>query len=228
MLGDGRLPIFIAVVVCAALTICMLVETTTWWLRTNATPGSVGLFISRTNIYLYSGRFFFLVFSSSISFLVDTGASTAGIVVTFALCFLVTAAVHAIMALYPEATMKISRNASKLLKMPLPVLDDIKRAPDDRNVMMITASSSTIFSLGLAVPYILASTYPEYRLTLASLGQAVNAVGTLLLLFFVDQILFRAIDDGTIRFKVIRYTIGRAIGFGLAGIILFCLWSAIG
>lgn len=131
------------------------------------------------------------------------------------------------MIAYPKVTTVISREASRLLKMPLPELGDIKKTPDDGKVLMITAASSSIFSLGLAVPYILASTYPDYRLTLASLGQVVNAVGTLLLLLFVDQILFQSIDDGTIRFKVIRYTIGRSLGFGLAGLILLYLWALI-
>ena len=131
------------------------------------------------------------------------------------------------MTIYPDATMAMSQKASTVLKMPVPVRQEIKKIPDDSKVMIITAASSSIFSLGLAVPYILASTYPDYRLTLASLGQAVNAVGTLLLLFFVDQILFKSIDDGTIRYKVVRYTVGRSLGFGTAGFVLFCFWLSI-
>ena len=72
-------------VIGVALVTSLAVETSTWWLRSRAGIGSVGIFVSRTNIYLYGGRIFALIFTAGISYLIDTGTVTEKILF---LCFI--------------------------------------------------------------------------------------------------------------------------------------------
>jgi hypothetical protein len=222
----------LGLLVVIALMSSLLVETTTWWLRAEATKGSVGLFVSRTNIYLYGGRLFSLIFAAGISFLIEISVSTQILIILFTLSFVFNSLVHVFVLNGGSLTYYILKVFSRFLRLPPPEIR--VHHPQTKyfsRITVVTAASSFAFSMGLTLPYILASLVPDYRLSISSLAQIINSFGTLLLLFYVDQVLFSAVDDGTIRTKVIEYSRGRALGFSVASIVLamtYALWPARG
>ena len=59
--------------VCFSLT--LIIETSSWCLRARAEVTNQGLYNSRVNIYLYTARFFYLVFMVLMAWAVDRGAT---------------------------------------------------------------------------------------------------------------------------------------------------------
>lgn len=205
----------IATLALASLGISLLIETSSWWLRSSSTQGSVGLYVSRTNIYLYGGRFFALLFSTFIAFLVDRGAGTESLLIIFMIGFAITGAAHVLLLNNTHVTLRIIARIARLMRLSPPEMQPMSHRShqDHERVRLPTALSSMFFGFGLSMPYVLASALPEYRLTIGNLGQIINSFGTLLLLFWVDQRLFAALDRNNLREAVVHYAAGRAIGF---------------
>lgn len=205
----------IAALALASLSISLLIETSSWWLRSFSTKGNMGLYVSRTNIYLYGGRFFALLFSTLIAFLVDRGAGTGSLLTIFTIGFAVTGAAHVLLLNDTVFTLKLVTRIARLMRLTPP---DVRTLPqrsrqDSERLRLPTALSSMFFGFGLSMPYVLASALPEYRLTIGNLGQIINSFGTLLLLFWVDQRLFAALDRDSLHEAVVHYAAGRASGF---------------
>ncbi len=205
-----------AALVIISLAMSLFVETSTWWLRSEAQPGSIGFFVSRTNIFLYGGRFFALVFASAISFFVDRLIATPIIILVLALSFTISAISHGVLLGGRGITHKVTKLFGRLLRLSFTSKPGSSIKPREFRIISATALTSFVFAMGMSVPYVLASTFSEYRLTISNLGQILNSFGTLLLLFYVDQVLFAAIDNGTIKVKVVSYSRGRMIGFSAA------------
>lgn len=205
----------IAALAMISLATSLLIETSSWWLRSFSRPGNVGLYISRTNIYLYGGRFFALLFSTFIAILVDQQVSTERLLELLAIGFAGTGVAHLVLLNDSRFTLALVIRIARLMRMSPPDIEHHHpRSPADReSIRTPTALSSMFFGLGLSLPYVLASMMPEYRLTIGNLGQVINSFGTLLLLFWVDQRLFAALDKDRLQDAVVHYGRGRAIGF---------------
>lgn len=80
--------IYLSGAAAAALSISLFIETSSWWIRVVATKDNFGYYISRSNIYLYGGRFFSLVFGLFLAFQIENGLSPALISITLAISFL--------------------------------------------------------------------------------------------------------------------------------------------
>lgn len=213
-----------AALVIFSLAMSLFVETSTWWLRSEAQPGSIGFFVSRTNIFLYGGRFFALVFASAISFFVDRMIATPIIILVLALAFTISAISHGVLLGGRGITHRVTKAFGTLLSLKYTSNLRSPSKSHDLRIVSATALTSFVFAMGMSVPYVLASTFSEYRLTISNLGQILNSFGTLLLLFYVDQVLFASIDDGTIKVKVVSYSRGRMIGFASAALVLLIIY----
>jgi cytochrome c biogenesis protein CcdA len=88
------------------------------------------------------------------------------------------------------------------------------------NLFLNTAISAVIFCSAMVAPYFAASFYPEYRMTLGAVGQIINSFGTIVLLFFVDPILYNLMDQNKLMTCFNSYLMGRFFGFCLGGVVL--------
>jgi hypothetical protein len=87
-------------------------------------------------------------------------------------------------------------------------------------LLLSTTVSTTLFCLGMSAPYILASLFRSYRLTLASTGQILNAIGMIFILLFVDLLMFKSWDDKELQHAIKYYSRGRVLGILLAASIV--------
>lgn len=75
--------------------------------------------------------------------------------------------------------------------------------------------------MGISIPYIVASIFPEYRMTFNNLGQIINSVGMLLVLVFIDNQMYKDWDRGIIVNSNEHYTGSRTFGLMVSAIIYF-------
>jgi hypothetical protein len=214
------IPWAILIVAAFSLAISLLVETSSWWVRAQAPYGATGLYVSRSNIYLYGGRFFSLAFTSLIAFWIESGGTPIGVSLLLA-GSLGFSAVFQILLLHNLRSISIvMRIVGWCLRLPKPEIRPPDRSrPAKWALLTATAASSLIFGIGLGAPLLAAVLVPEYRLSISYLGQIINSLGTLFVLLLVDQVLFASLDAGTLREDVLDYGRGRAIGFLLAGLV---------
>jgi hypothetical protein len=210
--------IAVGAIVCASV-----VETSSWWVKGCCPPGALGLFVSRSNIYLYFGRFFTLGFNVLLAFAIERGASERDVALTLGIGFLASAVVHVILLRGGRPTQWLLSGLNRALLLPNwqnvhPLPAGLSARPQSSRLLWGTMGATLAFSLGASLPLLLAVAIPEYRMSLSYVGQIVNALGTLALLFLVDQTLFKALDKGSLVTALPSYGTGRAIAFGLAGI----------
>lgn len=207
-----------------AIVCATVVETSSWWVKGCCPPGAIGLFVSRSNIYLYFGRFFTLGFNVLLAFSIERDASESDIAWTLGFGFLASAAVHLVLLRGGRATQWMLSGLNRALFLPnwqnvhpLPAMllpSEVSSKP----LLWGTMAATLAFSLGASLPLLLAVAIPEYRMSLSYIGQIVNAMGTLALLFLVDQSLFKALDKGSLVAVLPYYGAGRSIAFAIAGI----------
>ena len=211
--------IAVIAIVCASV-----VETSSWWVKGCCPPGAIGLFVSRSNIYLYFGRFFTLGFNVLLAFSIEQGASERDVAWTLGIGFMASAVVHVILLRGGRPTQWLLGGLNRALLLPNwqkihPLPDHLLASRPSGPLLWGTMGATLAFSLGASLPLLLAVAIPEYRMSLSYLGQVVNAMGTLALLFLVDQALFKALDNGSLVTALPSYGTGRAIAFGMAGIL---------
>lgn len=207
-----------------AIVCASIVETSSWWVKGCCPPGSIGLYVSRSNIYLYFGRFFTLGFNVLLAFSIERGASEQAVALTLGIGFLVSAIAHLLFLRGGRPTQMVVRALNRGLLLPdwrnvHPLPDHLRPTPLSPPLFWGTMLATLAFTLGAALPLLLAVAIPEYRMSLSYIGQVVNATGTLALLFLVDQLLFKALDSGTLVTALPSYGFGRSVAFGLAGVL---------
>lgn len=204
----------------ALLALSLFVETSSWWVRALSPNGSIGLYVSRSNIYLYGGRFFALAFTSVGAIWIESGATPDNIAQLVAVSLLIAVAFQALLLRSIIICNLMMRLIAFGLRLPRP---QPISAPTGRTIskrlVLATAAASAIFGIGLGAPLLAAVLVPEYRLSVSYVGQIINSLGTLVILFLVDQMLFRSLDAGTLQQDVRDYSLGRLAGFTAAGVI---------
>ena len=206
--------IYIALI--AAVAVSSTIETSSWNLRSLASRDNKGLFIARTNIYLYGGRFFLLAFSTGLAYLVDMSATAVEISFVIFLSYISAALVH---------TLLLSGNISNLLVkscvrlLGLPNENSRLQHVFSAKIFWFTSISAAFFCVAMTAPFIIATQFPEYRMTLSGVGQLINSFGTLILLFMVDPLLYKLLDKNILSSAIRSYTLGRLFGFFLGGLL---------
>jgi len=202
-----------------ALAAGMFVETSTWWLRGLAPAQKVGLYISRSNILAYAMRAFLIFYNALISFFIETGATPRSVAAVLGVSFVLAGLLQIMLASRSRLTMFLLRRMTRLLRLADPEpLRPRSRRVHDRRLLLLVAFTTTIFSLGMTLPLLVAVLVPEFRLSISYLGQVINIVGMLVVLFYTDQQLFAAMDAGTLLDDVTDYTHGRMVAFLLTGV----------
>jgi hypothetical protein len=203
-----------------SLTVALLIETTSWSLRGSANTHNKGLFISRTNIYLYSARLFILFYAVGLSFLVDKNAPLTEIIKLILGSYLLAAVFH-LFLLHKKIHDVLCKFFLKLLVLNEESIKNTGSKCDVfvNRLFLHTTFSAFVFCCAMVTPYVAASLLPDYRMTLSALGQIVNALGTLALLFFVDPILYKLMDLNVLAESLRAYYVGRIIGFMMGSLI---------
>ena len=214
----------IAAIVCFSIMFCLVIDTSGWWIRAFSDGSNMGTFVSKTNIYTYSGRLFSFTYMSFLSFYIESGANTFEVSKIIFVSLVGGAAAHGILLnrydysqnflKFIAKTIKLDIGRNKLSQQPLDYGWKIKYA---------AASATAIFCLGMSAPYILASMFPNFRLTLSSVGQILNAVGMLFILLLVDQLLYKSWDRGELAAAVSYYNTGRIMGVIVAAMFVFVI-----
>jgi hypothetical protein len=177
---------------------------------------------------LYFGRFFTLAFNVLLAFAIERGASGEAIALTLGVGFLASALVHVLLLRGGRPTQWLVSMLNRALLLPNwqnvhPLPGELKPVPLSPHLFWGTMASTLAFSLGASLPLLLAVAFPDYRMSLSYIGQIVNALGTLALLFLVDQSLFKALDRGSLVTALPSYGTGRAVAFGAAGILCLAI-----
>lgn len=204
-----------------------LIDSTTWWIRGTGAPGSVGLYVSRTNIYQYFSRFLALSFNMIVAFSIENGATAFEVCAVLAAGFGISALAHLAVLMGNRVTHKLIALLNRMLMLPAnPLPPDVHLKPFRRTIAVPTAVATLFYNLGIALPLLLAVTFPAYRMSLSYLGQIANAFGTVLFLFLVDQVMYKSLDLGELAEDLRSYSIGRITSLGIASLI--CIGLAVG
>jgi hypothetical protein len=216
------------VVAAMAIIAAFVVESSSWWIKGACAPGSVGLYISRSNIYLYFGRFFALAYNALIAFGIEKGAPAGHVAITLAIGFTGTCVAHLVLLRGSPMTHFTVAVLARILLLPRPApYVPAAPVPGNRTIVASTAIASLCFGMGISLPLLLAVFVPQYRMSLSYVGQTVNALGTIMLLFMVDQRLFRSLDQGELNQRLPSYNLGRTIAFGLSAVLCLLIYGAI-
>lgn len=218
--------ILLAASICFGIN--LFIETTSWCIRSKSNSNSQGLFNSRANIYLFSARFFNLVFMTLMALLVDLGSATSKIVFITATAITLAALIH---FLYQKSffVRDLTNNITlRLLFLDKKVEDKTSKILEANKHLQLWTIFSVIFLIfGVTLPFIVASIFPDNRMMISSLGQIINAFGTLITLFKVDSLMYKKMDSGNLDTLVDSYVTGRYIGLlvsaAMAWLLLYTL-----
>lgn len=207
--------IIFTLVASLALSISLFIETSSWWIRVGATKENLGHYISRSNIYLYGGRFFALIFGVLLAFQIERGVAPAFISLTLSVSFALAFCLQFLLL-----NSFVRRPIISFLSMCLSLHSSTNQSEGDfvvprldRPLFLGTLAASLSFSLGLSVPPLLAAVFIANRLVISNIGQLINAFGMIVILFFVDQKLYRAFDTGNLYADLITYSKARSLAF---------------
>lgn len=209
-------------------SISLLVETSSWHLRSLANKNSQGLFNSRANIYLYGGRFFALAFMMLMSSFVDRHFSLISVIESIAICVTLAGVFQLSYASFRPARDYLD---IFLFRVILHGINDFNIAlgehQKDSSLFLKTIFSTVILCVGVTSPYIIASKFPDARMTISTLGQIINAFGTVILLFWVEPHLYKKMDKGQLNLNLHSYFDGRALGLIIVAILLWVSYFSI-
>lgn len=206
----------------------MIVDSTAWHIRALARSEERGAFISKTNIFLYGGRFFSLVYMTSLAYLVDIGGTAVEIILVSAGGFFIASVANHLVLGIRHVRKKFVLVVASILRLPRRPCDisgaDFRicsREALKSRLFIFSSVATFVFSMGISIPYIVASIFPEYRMTFNNLGQIINSVGMLLVLVFIDNQMYKDWDRGIIVNSNEHYTGSRTFGLMVSAIIYF-------
>lgn len=205
---------WVLAIVCLAVT--LLIETSSWCLRAGSGVNNQGLYNSRVNIYLYAARFFYLIFMVLMAWAVDAGATPRDVLAIVGAALVGGLVAHLIYVFVDGAANFFD---SKMLSLLIP---EVRVKPNFGLRFRVhdalfgwSAFSSVFMMLGVTLPFIAAAFYPDSRMMISSLGQAVTAIGTIVTLFRVDYAMYRSMDTGSLPDLVGYFVAGRITALAL-------------
>jgi hypothetical protein len=190
-----------------------------------STKTNHGFFNARANVYLYGGRFFALLFMMILSLIVDREPDFHHVLIFISISVSLAAIIH---LLYWNSSIFfkcVNRIIIFLLLKKMLYVNPLKTQNKVDNTLFLNSWIATsILIFGVTSPYILACIMPEIRMTIATFGQVINAVGTVILLFKVEPLLYRRMDKNDLHIHVCSYIKGRCFGLVLAASIFLLLF----
>jgi Alternate to MurJ len=206
-------------------SISLLVETSAWVLKSMSTKSNHGFFNARAGIYVYGGRFFALLFMTVLSLLVDKGSNLQSVMIFISISVSLAAIIQLLYWNSSTFFKLVNSIIIFLLLKNMPYVNPVKTQNKVDNTLFFNSWVATsILVFGVTSPYILACMMPEIRMTIATFGQVINAIGTVILLFKVEPLLYRRMDKNDLHIHVFSYMKGRCFGLMLAAGIFWLLF----
>jgi len=208
--------------VCFSLT--LIIETSSWCLRARAKVTTQGLYNSRVNIYLYSARFFYLLFMVLMAWAVDNGATHREILKIISVAAGLSLIVHIIYIFVDGVSKAVDRQILAVLIADSDDRQEVSlRFKVDNPLFGWSTFSSFFLMIGVTLPFVIAALFPDSRMMISSLGQAVNAVGTVIVLFRVDYAMYQSMDTGRLPDLVGFFVAGRLAA--LAAVLIVAIFG---
>jgi hypothetical protein len=215
---------FLLLIAAIGFGVSSLIETTSWALRAMSNKSNQGLFNAKANIYLYGGRFFALLFMMILSLIVDHETNLHQVVFFIAISVSFAALLQVLYRHSNFFFLSINRIMIFLfLKKISNVNLLITQHKIDNRLFINSWLATLILVFGVTSPYLLASLFPNIRMTISTFGQVINAIGTIILLFKVDPILYQRMDKNDLNIHVFSYIKGRYFGLLTTSIIFWVL-----
>ncbi|MDE1554886.1 MULTISPECIES: DUF2837 family protein [Comamonas] len=211
---------YIIFFLCFALAIFYVIETSSWLIKSVGCREEVGRLVALTNIYLYMGRMFFVFFSVGSSYLVDKFNHNELI---YRVAFLSLFFAAFIQLFIVKFRIHIQKIIIRLLKKT--VEEKIKTQVWSKQVFFSSFVATLVLSFGYVFPFLAASIFYDLRMTMASIGQFINAFAGVVLLFLLDPLLYKSMDKGDLYLYMNSYLFGRFCGVGLASLIVGLFWG---
>ncbi len=190
-----------------------------------STKSNHGFFNARANVYLYGGRFFALLFMMILSLIVDREPNFHHVLIFISISVSLAAIIQLLYWNSSTFFKCINRIIIFLLLKKMPYVTPLKTHNKvDHTLFLNSWIATSILVFGVTSPYILACIMPEIRMTIATFGQVINAVGTVILLFKVEPLLYRRMDKNDLHVHVFSYIKGRCFGLILAAGIFWLLF----
>lgn len=201
---------WILAAVCFSLT--LIIETSSWCLRARAEVNNQGLYNSRVNIYLYTARFFYLVFMVLMAWAVDRGATRQEVLGVTSAAAVLGLVAHSLYFFFGNVSRFVDRRILAILVPETEDRRDIALGFQVNNALFGWAAFSAFFlMMGVTLPFVVAAMFPDSRMMISSLGQAINAVGTVIVLFKVDYAMYQSMDTGRLPQLVGYFVTGRIV-----------------
>lgn len=157
------------------------------------------------------GAVLFLLF---MGLTIDSGISPQAITYAFAISFLILTTFSFFFAIWFKRS-----ETDRIIT---------KRSASAIRFAWISGTAGAFNLLGFAVPLILASVFPDFRLTLANLSFIFNSVFTLLAVFFIESKMAELIDENSDELGLFAWLViaARAPAYAIicAGLFLSLFW----
>lgn len=215
-----------------SILINFFIETFSWYLKSISLPGNMAKSISISNMVLYSSRIFNYLFITSISFYVDRNLNLRVLVITILFSMYSSFILHLVFFTSQSALHFLYKNFLFILKpfqkirttVSKHIFYKVERRVLDIKIFLLTILSSLLFSVTLIGPYLVIYFFPNYKLTIVSLGSIGNFLATIPLIFYVDYVMYSYMDKAILIKYMYSYILGRALGFLLFAILLTILF----
>ncbi len=202
-----------------------LIETTSWALRAMSNKSNQGIYNAKANIYLYGGRFFALLFMMILSLIVDHETNLHHVLMFISISVSFAALLQ---LLYWHSNFFFLLVNRIMIFLFLKKITNVNllniQNKIDKRLFINSWVATLILVFGVTTPYLLAALYPNVRMTISTFGQVINAIGTIILLFKVDPILYQRMDKNDLHIHVFSYIKGRYFGLMFASSILWILF----
>jgi hypothetical protein len=207
----------ISLTICSVLLpLLYLVETISWLLKAAYSDLGIGYVVAKTNIWLYGSRSLMIGYIGILYYSFESGVGLHSVLSTIEVSLLISSLLH-ILLLVKKSRQFILTVSSKLLSLRTKERDlslgNFKLAP---SLFTLTMLSVMFFNVGVAAPILVSSMHPSYSLTSSVSTQVCNAVGTILLLLYVEPKLYTDLDASRIHESLPSYLLGRLAGMAIS------------
>lgn len=220
-----------SIIVITSIVLIYFTETFSWYFKSLTKEANAGV-ISFGNMIMYSSRIFAFLYQFSISFLIEKKLMEDELTLIVAIALFACGLFHIIFLNNNLFLKKIAYLYIWILKKCKIVLressilefDGKPRLIKHQKIYFFTFISTLAFNIALTVPYLISIMFPDYRLTIVSFIPILNFIGSIPIVFYVDNYLFQYMDEGRVGSVVHNYYKGRIHGFVLTSIIILVLY----
>jgi hypothetical protein len=222
---------FLLIILVLSVVLIYFSETFSWFFKSLGKE-SKGSIISLGNMLIYSSRIFAFSYMISISYLIEIGRIDKGIALFISIALLISALVHLIFYMEKNKLKKVVKVylfIFKKFRIRTPSIESLSFNIDvvyikNKKIFLITAFSTIMFNLALTLPFIVSMYFIEYRLTISSFIPMLNFLAAVPIVFYIDNYLFQAMDEGKVDTVLRNYYRGRCFGLLFTSIIMLIIF----